>query len=286
MRHAYLIIAHNEIDVLKRLLMALDDDRNDIFIHWDAKMSEVPVISLNHSRLFLTNNRVDVRWGDYSVVEAEFELFETASSHGYYDYYHLLSGVDMPLVGQDEIHSFFMKNRGKEFIGFSNYPGLQQEVDRKMRWHLFPKHFQRVFKLTPVSVTRSLVLRIQSVLGIRKGKNCDLKKGTQWISVTDAFIRYMIQEKPRVRKLFTHTFCPDEIFAQTLCWNSSFKDCIFDVENEGHGCMRAIGWRNGILLPWTMDDYKELKSSGMLFARKFSSDNMDVVELILNDVKG
>jgi hypothetical protein len=38
MKHAYLIIAHNEFKVLKKLVEALDDERSDIFIHWDKKL--------------------------------------------------------------------------------------------------------------------------------------------------------------------------------------------------------------------------------------------------------
>ena len=39
MKHAYLIIAHNEFEILKRLIQALDDERNDIYIHFDRKLN-------------------------------------------------------------------------------------------------------------------------------------------------------------------------------------------------------------------------------------------------------
>lgn len=37
-KHAYLIIAHNEFDLLQKLISVLDDERNDIFIHIDKKV--------------------------------------------------------------------------------------------------------------------------------------------------------------------------------------------------------------------------------------------------------
>ena len=37
MRHAYLIIAHNEPEILQMLISALDDARNDIYVHIDKK---------------------------------------------------------------------------------------------------------------------------------------------------------------------------------------------------------------------------------------------------------
>ena len=104
MKHAYLILAHMKFD--KCLLQCLDDKRNDIFIHFDYKLTQIPELQTKYANLFIIENRIDVRWGDVSVVEAEYVLFEAASRQGSYAYYHLLSGVDMPLKSQDYIHNF------------------------------------------------------------------------------------------------------------------------------------------------------------------------------------
>ena len=40
-RHAYLIMAHNEPEVLVRLLTDIDDPRNDIFLHLDTKFTDI-----------------------------------------------------------------------------------------------------------------------------------------------------------------------------------------------------------------------------------------------------
>ncbi len=39
---------------------------------------------------------------------------------GHYEYYHLLSRVDLPIKSQDDIHDFFRANQGKEFFGISS----------------------------------------------------------------------------------------------------------------------------------------------------------------------
>ena len=38
-KHAYLIMVHNQPDLLKKLVTLLDDERNDIYIHADIKMN-------------------------------------------------------------------------------------------------------------------------------------------------------------------------------------------------------------------------------------------------------
>ncbi len=287
MKHAYLILAHNEFAVLERLLQAIDDPRNDIFIHYDKKLKEYPDFRTENAGLFVLENRVDVRWGDISVVEAEYALFEAATKHGSYGYYHLLSGVDMPLKAQDEIHRFFEENQGKEFIGFSQ-GDLGGHIDRKVqRYHLFAKHFRSSGSLIDLcrKTARALAIRLQYLLHIRRNKWMHFKKGTQWISVTHGFAEYLLLHKKEVLKTYKSTFCSDEIFAQTLCWNSPFKDKVFDCKDEGRGCLRKIGWKNNELNDWADGDYDQLMQSEALFARKFNSRNMNIIQSIIDSIK-
>lgn len=287
MKHAYLILAHNEFAVLQRLIRALDDVRNDIFIHFDKKVSCLPELKTNKSNLYLLDDRIDIRWGDVSVVEGEYALFEAALKKGRYNYYHLLSGVDMPLRSQNEIYNFFEKHKGKEFIGFSN-GDLSSQLDRKvMRYHFFPKHFRANKDIITIlrKTTRYVAIHMQILLGIKRNTHISLKKGTQWVSITHDFVTYVLQHKKQVLKAYSHTFCSDEIFLQTLCWNSSFKENVFDFLDESHGCARKIGWQNNELVDWHNEDYDRLIKSDAMFARKFNSENIDVVDRLLKNIK-
>ena len=109
-RHAYLIMAHNDFYILEKLICLLDHDRNDIYIHIDKKVKEFDFDYyknlVNKSRLFYTEKRVDVRWGDYSQIECELTMLECAVKNGA-QYYHLISGVDMPLKKAEEMHKFY-----------------------------------------------------------------------------------------------------------------------------------------------------------------------------------
>ena len=57
------------------------------------------------------------RGGD-SQIKAEIILLEEALKSNS-DYYHLISGFDLPLHDMDYIDDFFIKHKGKEFIHFS-----------------------------------------------------------------------------------------------------------------------------------------------------------------------
>lgn len=282
MKHAYLILAHNEFAVLKYLLQSIDDERNDIYIHFDRKLTVFPHYTTQRAGLYILQNRIDVRWGDYSMIEAEFALFETAYQHGGYGYYHLLSGVDLPIKSQDYIHTFFEANAGKEFIGY--YQGnAAQEIDRKMkRWHLFPGDFKNDKGIYSVwrRIFRASFIRVQQLFSIYRNKHILFKKGTQWVSLTTDFVCYLLQQRGKIHRIYSHTFCADEIFVQTICWHSPFRTRLYDTTDEGRGCMRMIGWKDNKIRDWEEKDFDDLMQSDALFARKFTSKHLDLVKRI------
>ena len=279
MKHACLILAHHEFALLQTLIDCLDDARNDIYVHIDRKVRELPELHTCQAGLQVLQERVDVRWGDFSVVEAEYALFEAAHRGGPYAYYHLLSGVDLPLKSQDGIHRFFSENAGKEFIGYT-LTGMTPELVRKVqRWHLFPKDFRNRSLLK--RGLRAAWIRCQELAGWKRNRQVDFKKGSQWVSVTEAMCVHFLEHKDWARKTFRHTFCADEIVFQTLCWASPMQHNIYNTVDDGAGCMRAIGWRDGKLIDWSAADYDALAVSPALFARKFNGSDPAFIRRIV-----
>ena len=279
-KHAYLIMAHGEFALLQCLAWALDDPRNDLFIHIDAKVSDLPEVRTEKAGIYMLKDRIDVRWGDVSQIETELLLFKTAVAQGPYSYYHLLSGVDLPLKSQDYIHHFFETHAGKEFIGFAETVLTPEIVRKVQRWHLFPRHFRDGSLFT--RLLRSAFLRLQEIAGIRRNRDIAFCKGANWVSVTDAFAQYLLAQEEWVRKVYSHTFCADEMVLQTLCWNSSFRQRLYDTGDEWRGNLRLIGWKDGRLQDWRAADYDLLAASDALFARKFNTSDMGFVERMLS----
>ena len=107
----------------------------------------------------------------------------------------------------------------------------------------------------------------------------------QWCSITHDFVQYLLQNKLLIRKIFNHTYCPDELFIQTLCWNSEFKNRIYNLNDEFEGCKRYIKWENGVLQPLTLQEVDDMILSSRWFARKFTSDNKHVVMEVVKRIK-
>ena len=138
-RHAYLILAHTNFGQLRKLLELLDDPRNDIFVDVDAKADFNPESfdgACKASGLTFLDHRIKVSWGGVSIMRAELRLLKKATATAKYDYYHLISGMDLPIKSQDTIHDFFDAHSGREFLSLWK---LSSRTEMRLRHYtLFP----------------------------------------------------------------------------------------------------------------------------------------------------
>ncbi len=262
-------MAYSHPDQLKLLITALDDERNDIFVHIDAD-SNFPMDSIDcvakSAHCYITD-RISVKWGDYSQVEAELILLKTALQNGCYRYYHLLSGMDFPIKTQNEIHAFF-ENKDEEFIGTVPYEGRYQ-LEHVKYW--YPLLRLKCFRSSKcLKALNQLVLLLQKMLRVNRIKQMEIHfyDGWTWFSITDAFARFVLERESSILNLFQGTKAPDEMVLQTVAMNSSFQNKLYNLENLREGSMRMIDWKRGDPYVWKEKDFEELMHSPCLFARK------------------
>lgn len=79
--HAYLIIAHDQFELLESLLKCIDDERNDIYIHVDSHSK----LDISRIQSVLQNSRVEfvprihIRWGGFDMVDASMSCSKLRS---------------------------------------------------------------------------------------------------------------------------------------------------------------------------------------------------------------
>lgn len=270
-KHAYLIIAHNEFDVLGTLLRMIDDERNDIYLHVDKKVQNIEKYNLdanvNKAKLYILQDRISVTWGDFSQIECELRLLKEAIKEQH-DYYHLLSGVDLPIKDQNKIHDFFERCGGKEFVHV-DAPILDEEYIRRVDKYWFINRRKRNL---PQKVLNKLLLAVQMPVHRCTKSNLHYQKGANWFSITHSFAQYVVRQSDVVRKTFKYTITADEMFLQTLLCSSDFINNLYDKSMNGeYGAIkREIDWNRGEPYVYRMEDLSYLLNSTNFFARKFS----------------
>lgn len=275
MKHAYLIIAHNEWELLNRLIKALDYPENDIYLHIDKKVdfNYNKVVIPEYSKLIYTK-RMNISWGGESQIKCVLSMLKMARV-GKYRYYHLLSGVDIPLKNQTEIHNFFECYNGENFLSFDRKRDYSKI--RLREYHYFQDYIGRNkgYLSAVLYKIETKLIEIQKWVGINRLKNVKWKffKGEQWFSITDQLVDEILQDIPQIKKIFFNAICADEMYIQTIAMNSTLACTI--VEDD----LRYIDWVRGNPYVFTNSDYDLICNSNKMFARKFSSEvDLKIVE--------
>lgn len=290
-----MILAHKNFSQLRKLIELLDHPLNDIYVHVDAKArgfrKEDWDNITHHSKLEFLPERISVHWGGVSIMRSELALLKQATSGGVYDYYHLLSGMDMPIKSQDYIHEFFDRNKGKEFINLWN---LKTETLSRFRYYtLFPEGEREFY----TRIINHIFKGLQMAVGYRINRDVDFRFGSQWFSITDDLARYVVANEDWLEKVFRHTSTCDEIFLPTLIFRSPFRDRLYvpttaqSNKEVNMSNMRFIDWTRGesVRHPWTFraDDMELLESVEHLWARKFDENvDSEIIDCLYRKFKG
>lgn len=272
-KHAYLIMAHTQPELLKTLLRMLDDERNDIYIHVDAKakdypMDEIAAVVKKASCVF--TERTDVKWGAYSQIHCEMVLLKEAVKKEH-AYYHLLSGMDLPVKSQNDIHAFFEKHDGLEFVDEDAAEISEAALSRVKYAHKFFGKAGSVKDLLGALETKG-----QKLFGVDRTKKYGeivFQKGRNWFSITHGLAKFTVEKEVWIREVFADSVCGDEVFLQTIARNSVFAEKICNpVTMPEIPDTRYIDWERGSHNnPYIFkeEDFKLLENSPALFARKF-----------------
>lgn len=289
-KHAYLIMAHTQPELLKKLLMLLDDERNDIYLHMDSKAKdfqpEEAAAVLTHAKCVFTE-RTDVKWGSYSQINCEMLLLKEATKSEH-TYYHLLSGMDLPIKSQDDIHAFFDIHEGLEFVD-EDLPKISEMALSRVKYghHFYGKAG------SAGDILGALETKGQRLFCVDKTKKYGsiiFQKGRNWFSITHGLAKLAVEKENWIREVFGHSLCGDELFLQTVARNSEFSEKICNPNTMPEiPDTRYIDWKRGNNNnPYIFreGDYEELKGTKELFARKFDLNvDRNIVEKICTDLK-
>ena len=267
MRHAWLIIAHNEFGILQELVRSLDGLDMDFFIHIDRKVRELPDITVKQGRLFFLQDRVDVRWGSITQIKCELALLKAACKEGGHDFYHIISGTTLPLVECDGIRDYFSRHQGECILSGLGKDLPYQETLKMKRFNLFLRNYARKDIRGRISqfLWKSFIA-FQRISGIERNRDVDFYKASNWLSLTQEAVNYLLYREEKIFKTFRYSFCGDEYFVPTTLMASPLKE---KLVNDDHYLKCTIARSTSDVFHLT--EYPELCNSGYLFARKFSS---------------
>ena len=262
-KHALLIQAHQDISYFIKL--AKIQPNVNFYVHMDAKSRDFPKTDLaNLANVVLLSDRVSVRWGGFSQIEATLKLFETAFAHEDNAYFHLLSGEDVVLQPFEVI-----EKQWQHQFGFQAMMSCEIAPQYAYRFIMDSPHADSNWQR---QLTGKIITKLQQGVAKVKPYHSAIYFGSQWFSVTRADWEKIVPFTDEYSDFFRHKLVPDEHFFQTLITekltnqirlsNDNRRQIIFDKNvNNGNS-------------PIYLDLFKleRAKFDGYWFARKVKKD--------------
>lgn len=290
MKLAVLLQCHKSFYQINLLLNAMKHDNITFFIHVDKKSDIADKIELRKNVILLPDKfRVDVRWGQYSIVQATLNLMNYATQYDHYDYFCLMSGQDFPIVSPNILISYLKSNNGKNFVNLfeSKNFGLNHTNNYDKRNEIvFPKWI--IERNLPIRVIRRLWVMVTGgynhtykIFKRNPSINLNFYFGSTWWCIHSDFVNWMndyLDKNKLYEEFYKLTVCADESFFQTLLMNSPYADTRCDY-------LHYIDWSEGKNSPknLTTKDYNYIINSGKMFTRKIDEDYR-LIELLIKHI--
>ena len=291
MKYAFLILAHEDPENLRRLIHALDDPHFDIYVHVSANAAledfRFETYQLHHSPLRVLDERIRTYWGDISLVDAMLALYRRAFEAGEYDRYITLSGLDYPLKSNEGILKA-LSDPGREFI--SARP-LGKDLAFKIQG-IYIWKYHLLARIARHLVCNYHIPMHASKLKIRKGdtKRSRVYFSSQWHALSGECVGYMLktlEENPHIRRFFRFAYAPDELLIPTIVCNSPFAHRVVPghfPENQDFeelfvslSAIHCLRRENKNVTVFREGDYDTLMQSGKIFCRKVRTGISDVL---------
>ena len=262
-KHALLIQAHQDISYFIKL--AKIQPSVNFYVHMDAKSDYFPdAETAQLANVFLLSDRVSVRWGGFSQIEATLKLFETAFANEDNAYFHLVSGEDVVLQPFEVI-----EKQWQQRFGFQAMMTCEMAPQYAYRFIMDSPHADSNWQR---QLTGKIITKLQQGVAKVKPYHSPIYFGSQWFSVTRADWEKIVPFTDEYSDFFRHKLVPDEHFFQTLITekltnqirlsNDNRRQIIFDKNvNNGNS-------------PIYLDLFKleRAKFDGYWFARKVKKD--------------
>lgn len=264
MRHAILIHAHHLPGQFGRLCRALSHPDFDIYANIDAKADINDFIQAAPQVNFIMK-RTDIKWGRWSQVEATLNsLSEIVATGEKYGYILFISGQDFPTRPLGEVAEYLEAHNGDEFIAGSPLSDINPKNRRSIEMRYTKR---RVFLKW-----KSLSMAVNKLLRLLPDKKhiYPLHKGSSWWNLTYDSVCYtldLVHAHPEIARSYRHSFCPDEMFFQSVLYASPFNNRIVNKT------FRYIDWSQGKANPKTLlvSDFDKITTSDAWFARKIDT---------------
>ncbi|TYC17011.1 beta-1,6-N-acetylglucosaminyltransferase [Bizionia gelidisalsuginis] len=292
----YAILAHKNPSQLKELISLLQYKDTLFFIHIDKK-SKLSTFKeeIQFNNCYFIENRVLCKWGTFSLVEATTVLFESIKrfmsiNHKDADYHTiLLSGEDLPLKTNKEIHDYLKENKEYSFLEHWELPDQRWWDGGLFRFknlYFFKYQYSTFNKCINKVINRTKFVQLLPYNRLKKSfPNFKIYGSSQWLILNKLALNKLLksfEDEKKLRSIFRYTLAPDETLFASLLLNSIPQKLL--LKNKS---LTFVSFKGNKSSPEYLKtkNIQNIQNDDYLFARKFdSSKNSKSIYYIKNSL--
>lgn len=308
MKHCIGIIAHKAVPQLKWLVSTLLEQDAIVLVHADAKTRSVILELLEENSSLVIPESINVQRAHFSLIEASIQLMKRSLTQDY-DYFHLISGDDIPVKPLNTLSEFLSKGN-YNYINYNSFPLTKAEVknsdhfpNTNIRRDQIPisnyMHFSmkygpglyESFQFPANHLAKRIIAKLGKYRTFWRLYHSILKRkvpqkqffiGSAWFSVQKQIIKHFVESSEQDKhfyRFFKHVAYPDEIYFHTLALNSPWKNTVINSD------LRYINWdllENGGPSTLKATHINEIISSNGYFARKWNIETEEEFKEIIS----
>lgn len=247
--------------------------KSDSFTH-----EKINSFKEHHPKIRYMEKKIKVHHGGFSQIESTILLLNLSyndNEHDY-DYFHLISGQDYPIISESGFNDLFNDNT-RSYMMYDTDEEIRcwrknKYLHRTQVFHFTDScHFDFLAPKLNYYFSRA-VTKFLRLIPYKRKVIKDLCGGWSWFSWHRQVVRYVLGEikrNPSYLQRYRMTYCCDELIFHTMLNNKCDE-----LHIERHNALRYIEWnpkRYTKYLPLVLDnrEYIDLLKSGAIFARKF-----------------
>ncbi|WP_270749105.1 beta-1,6-N-acetylglucosaminyltransferase [Lactobacillus amylovorus] len=220
---AIIITAYKNKNYLQKLI-SFFDKKYRVFVHIDKK-SDISINDMNVNENVTIIKKYNIKWGGLNHLLAILELLRIASEQPDINYYHIISGQDIPVKSLSEFSIF--ENEEKIFMQCENIKNKDFNFKKRYRnGVLFSNGDFR--KIIEKIMNKLYSFTHKPRYYISKYKEHDIYIGLVWCYFPQGVAKYVLKycNVHNFPRGWQHIKIPEEFFFQTIIANSKFKNKI------------------------------------------------------------
>ncbi|TPR14811.1 beta-1,6-N-acetylglucosaminyltransferase [Apilactobacillus timberlakei] len=285
MKHAIMVMGFGKnADILQQTINVLDDDDIDFIIHWDKKY-KIPHLESRKSRITFIS-RIKVRWGTDTQTFAERRLMENVCNCNIkYDYCHLISSSDAPLMTARYFKKYFKKD--SFYIGFTDF--MNTEMTNRMKYYYPVRYLRLKNKYFGTFIFKTCKL-FNKLFKVNRIDGFHIERGCNWFSMDIKYVKQVLNFKHF--EIFKNVIFGDENYIQTVLYYLKPKKLTnkydyftfnYRMSESSKMALRYIDWYRGMPYTFQYSDSDELSSlinTKYAFVRKIY--DVNIIKKIFN----